>query len=140
MTQNTFLEVANGISALLCLCLLGWIIEHLRWELEHRRITWGMLTSLPSVAVVVSLMFYNLGVLLTRGVIWWWRLTTDGRVAYTSTQNSIFIIGSMLTATGLLWLIAILSKPRYGDWPWRACILLVSFYVTASIIYHVFIE
>lgn len=137
MAQNTILEVTNGVVAILVFCLLVWLAEHLRWEFRYRSITWKLaLFGLPSVAIVAALLFEKLGTLTTRTVVVFWRMSGGGE-PFSELENSLLIVGSLLTASGLLWMIAILSRPRFGEWPWRASAALAVSYVCLAVAFHV---
>lgn len=137
MAQNTILEVTNGVVAILVFCLLVWLAEHLRWELRYRSLTWKMvLFGLPSVAIAAALFFEKLGTLTSRTVVFVWRMS-GGNGPFSELENSLLIVGSFLTASGLLWMIAILSRPRFGEWPWRASAALAASYVCLAVAFHI---
>jgi hypothetical protein len=74
----------------------------------------------------------NFGTGLTRVLSWIWRMG-GGELPFNDLQNLILITGSLLTASGLLWMIAILSRPRYGEWPWRASAAIAGGYVLLAV-------
>lgn len=134
--QNFILEVTNGVISILLVCLLVWLIAHLRAEFSQRALTWKIaLFGMPSVTIVVALLFENFGTATSRIVIWMWRIG-GGSLPFTWVQSSLLITASLLTASGLLWIIAILSKPRYGEWPWRASAALAASYALLAIAFR----
>ena len=134
--QNFILEITNGVVSILVLCLLVWLFEHLRTEFRQRGLTWKMaLFGMPSVAIVAALMLEKSGTAISRIVIFFWRFG-GGSFQFTRTQNSLLIVGSLITASGLLWIIAILSRPRYGEWPWRASAVLAASYALLAVAFR----
>lgn len=117
--QNFILEVVNGVVAIDTFFFLVWCAAHLHFEFQRRRLTWYFaICCLPSVAIVVAMFDEKIGMLISRVVIWAWRVR-GGTEALVDAESLALILGATTTAIGLLWMIAILSRPRFGEWPWR---------------------
>lgn len=137
MNQNTTLEIINGANFQLTFFFLTWSLFHIYSEFQHRALTWRVALTLPSVAFVVALSNEKFGTMVTRGVIWLWRMSGGG-IPFSSMQNGFLILGAVFTCGGLLWLIAIITTTRFGVWPWRVAALWVSGYVLLSVWFHSF--
>jgi hypothetical protein len=95
--------------------------------------------AVPTVlALALSLYLDKLGVLMTRVSVWTWRRFGDGLVGgpMNDTQIYLLMIGTPLSAIGLLWLVRILSRPRFGNWPWVVSSVLAAIYVVAAVTRH----
>ena len=78
------------------------------------------------MALAFALLFDKLGVLMTRVAVWLWRRFGNGLTAgpMNDIQIYLLLIGTPLSAIGLLWLIRLLSRPMYGDWPWTVTAII----------------
>lgn len=134
--QNFSLEIINGVVTIDTFFFLVWCAYHLHGEFQRRTLTWWFaLTALPSVAIVVSMFSEKLGSMATRSVVWVWRLEGGAR-AFTDIENGLLFGGSALTAVGLLWSIAILTRMRLGNWPWVIALTTTLLYVVVGTIVH----
>jgi len=74
------------------------------------------------------------GSFMTRAAVWVWRLTTGGIEPFTETEKGFLFAGSFLSGVGILLLIRILSRPRFGEWPWIASGIVAYGYVLTSVL------
>jgi hypothetical protein len=90
------------------------------------------------LALALALYLDKLGVLMTRVSVWTWRRFGDGLVGgpMNDAQLYLLLVGTPLSAIGLLWLIEILSRPRYGNWPWLACVAITLIFLIATFALH----
>lgn len=129
MNQNTTLEIVNGTVTILTFFLVVWLAIHIFTEFKYRKLTWKFaLISLPSVAFAVALFTDKLGNMVTRVTVLIWRWT-GGNTPFTYLDNWFLIIGTSITSVALLWIIAILSRARYGDWPWHLAGVVTLLYI-----------
>jgi hypothetical protein len=82
----------------------------------------------PGIALALPMLVIKIGLLLTRGSLWIWRQFAEGG-AMPFWQRDIAIIGAVLTSIGLLWLLRVMSRARFGDWPWIISAMLVVIFV-----------
>jgi hypothetical protein len=47
-------------------------------------------------------------------------------------HRDIAIIGAVLTSIGLLWLLRVMSRARFGDWPWVVSSILLVIYLIGN--------
>lgn len=140
---NFVLETVNGIVLILSFPLLivltHYIIAKLRQRKQPMR---RMLLSVPAVptvlALALALYLDKLGVLMTRLAVWTWRRFGNGLTGgpMNDAQEYLLLIGTPLCAIGLLWLIAILSRPRFGNWPWLASAGMAAMFMVATVTRH----
>ena len=134
--QNFTLEVVNGVVAIDTFFFLIWCAAHLYFEFQRRKLTWYFaIVGLPSVAIVVAMFDEKLGMLISRLVIWLWRVR-GATEALVDKEVVALVTGATVTSTGLLWMIAILSRPRFGEWPWRIATGVTLCYVVGSMVLH----
>lgn len=130
-TLQDWLAVINGAwgTAALCLMLVAvayfsheWVARGVsvwRWRTE---ITLGM-----RVSLAVGTM--SLGILITRAMIWSWRVIFGGRV-FTEWQMGVLVFGAVIGLIGFICAIREYSRSLFGDWVWAlstATIVLVAF-------------
>lgn len=141
--MNFILETVNGVVLILSFTLLivltGYIVAKFR---EQKVPVHQVLMSVPAahtvLALALALYLDKLGVLMTRMAVWTWRRFGDGLVGGPMNDAQIYLlmIGTPLSAIGLLWLVRILSRPRYGDWPWMVSSALATIYLVAAVARH----
>ncbi len=134
---NFTLEVINGAVSILIFFLLVWIAFHLFDRRRFFKSWWALALGIPGG---LSLAFYlgveQSGTLLTRVVVWVWRMT-GGSVPFSSVQNGLLILGAVSTGLGILLIIRLLSRPRFGDWPWlTAFFVSIGYVIVRSLIHH----
>lgn len=117
---NFILEQVNGSVALLTfffLCFSSWYL----WDFLAYR-GFAMRAALvglpPAVTLLLVMDVEKLGTLMTRSVIWGWRIMGGGLIPFSHAETTILLVGASLTAIGLLLLIRLLSRPYFGEWPW----------------------
>lgn len=134
--QNFILEVINGSVAIATFFFLIWCATHLYYEFKQRKLTWYFaIVGLPSVAIVVAMFDEKLGMLISRSVIWAWRVR-GGTDPLVDLESLALVTGATITAIGLLWMIAILSRPRFGEMPWRIAAGVTICYAFFAIFFH----
>jgi hypothetical protein len=132
------LELLNGTTTLLSFFLLIWLSFYL-YERYHERdgvTLWSMFFGISgAVSLALYLYIEELGLFLTRLVVWVWRM--DGAEhPFTDTQNIVFITGGFLFSLAILLMIRVLSRPRFGEWPWFMAGLITTVYVVTRSIVH----
>lgn len=130
---NFFLETLNGATSILLAVAIIFLSFYL---LDQRRLQslkwWEMIvTPSPGIALALPMVVIKLGLLLTRGSLWIWRQFSDGG-AMPMWQRDLALTGAVLTSIGLLWLLRVMSRARFGDWPWIISAMLVMIYVVAN--------
>lgn len=133
---NFILEVINGSVSILTYFLLVFLAYYIAEDFGKETFTWRNLFVLSTaMALVIALFVEKTGTFLTRSVIWLWRMT-GGSVPFSVAENLILIVGAALTMMGLLMLIRILSRQRFGNWPWAFAAVIVFSYDAAAVITH----
>jgi hypothetical protein len=66
----------------------------------------------------------------TRSAIWIWRQYGGGQMA--AWQLHLVLIGTAITALSVLWLVRVLSRAHFGDWPWIAAACAVLVYIALN--------
>lgn len=135
---NFILELSNGCNSIITAFLLLFLTSYLFTGISRKGLRWRLLFMVPTaLALGIAMYVEKVGTLVTRSGIWVWRLTTQGELPFTSVQTAFLILGSLITTVGLLMLLRILSRPRYGDWPWSIALSTVLIYVVGTIIARV---
>jgi len=139
---NFILETINGVVLILSFPLLIvltiYIISKIR---QQKQPLHQALVNAPNstvLALALALYLDKVGVLVTRVAVWTWRHFGDGLKGgpMNDTQVHALLAGTALSAVGLLWLIGILSRPRYGNGPWLACITVTAIYLISTCTRH----
>lgn len=134
--QDFSLELINGVVTINTFFFLLWCSVHIHSEFNRRELTWYFaLVGLPSVAIVVAMFSEKIGTMMTRSVTWVWRMH-GGTVPFNDVEDALLFGGALFTALGLLWSVAILSRPRFGEWPWRIAAGVTLCYVFVSSLLH----
>jgi hypothetical protein len=131
---NIILEQVNGSVSILTFFFLCWCTHYLWDYLAYRKFSMrSVFVGLPpAIALAMVLYLENTGTLLTRTTVWFWRFTSSGEQPFTDTQMGFLLAGAFLTAVGLLLMIRLLSRPRFGEWPWVASAAVCWAYVLLS--------
>lgn len=130
---NFILETANGVVLILSFPLLMVLTIYLKRRFSHApdHPVYQFKLAVPSaVSLAVALYVDKLGMLLTRLSVWTWRQFGAGVSGgpMNEAQHHLLLVGTLLSAVGALWLIRVISRPMFGNWPWIAS-------AVASIIY-----
>ncbi len=137
---NFILEQINGSVSLLTFFFLCWCSWYL-WEFFSYRGTYSLRTALvglpPAIGLAVILYVEKTGSLMTRGAVWVWRTTTGGMEIFSKFEMLFLFSGAILSAFGMLLLIRILSRPRFGEWPWIASGIIAYGYVLVSVLIRI---
>lgn len=110
-------------SALLVLFLAYYCVQQMRL----RGLSWRFaFAAMPiGLALAVAMEVEKSGVLLTRIGVWCWRhLGVGEAVPMNLVERSITFVGIIITAFGMLWLIRLVSRVYFGNWPFYFALLL----------------
>jgi hypothetical protein len=112
LSSSTIILVAWALAV-----LIFYVIDQKR----HLEMTWWRCIADPPAGISVALPMIGVkfGILLTRGALWSWRQFGGGALMAPS-QKFFVLIGTVITALALLWLVRVLSRAHYGDWAWIA--------------------
>jgi hypothetical protein len=131
---NFTLEVVNGSISILSFFLLFFLGIYLIYDIRREgfsvKIFFLMSTA---VSLVVALFVEKLGTLTTRTVVWAWR-AQGGAVPFTKVEDFFLILGAVFSATGIVMMVRVLSRPRFGDWPWMTASVVMLSYATVEMI------
>jgi hypothetical protein len=132
------LEVVNGATVILGCFLIAWLSFHL-YDMIHARGEVRIKSVLLGVAGGVSLAGYLLieqvGIVLNRLMIWLWRMS-GAAIPFTDAQDTTFGLGAFLIGVGILLMIRLLSRPRFGEWPWIIAGIVTASYIATRTIIH----
>lgn len=132
MELNFFLQVANGAIAMLTFFLLFFLFVYLHYDIRRDGFKFKTFFLMSTAAsLVVTIAIEKLGTFFTRLAVWIWR-GHGGVDAFSTTENALFVLGAMLTAFGLVLMIRVLSRPRFGDWPWMFSVTMAAIYVVVE--------
>lgn len=135
-TLNFTLEVINGSISILTYFVLLFLGYYLITELGLKRFTWKNLFIISTaIGLAFSLFIEQLGSFLTRMIIWFWRMA-GANVPFTPTQNGMLVLGAAITMVGLIMMIRVLSRPRFGEWPWVIATAIVVSYDALAVALH----
>jgi hypothetical protein len=135
---NFILEQANGSTSILTFALLVFLTFYLWDWLRYKKM--NLWTALfvglpPAIALAVILYLEKIGTLMTRSVVWVWRMG-GGKTPFTETETIFLLGGAVLTALGLLLMIRLLTSPRFGAWPWLASAGAAIAYLAVNTVLH----
>lgn len=109
---NSLLELSNGVWTILGLVLLFAVIEYL--YLEHHMRGLGIerwFGDLPvSMQLGAGIATLVLGFTIRSASVWFWRMLE----AQTPLDYPTVVIGTVIAGLGMIWLIRVISRPRYG--------------------------
>lgn len=125
-----WLEIINGAWAVAALCLFLVAITYLIHEWIARRISFlGWRRDLTlGMRVAISIATISLGVLITRTMIWVWRVVYGGG-GFSRWQMAVLVFGAALGLAGFVCAIREYSRSLFGPWVWissAAAIAIVS--------------
>ncbi|WP_187399363.1 hypothetical protein [Bradyrhizobium paxllaeri] len=133
---NFYLEMINGTSVILIAVLLAFLVTYIKAELHRRDLSWRDLFDYPAgLSLALSITVAAFGFALTRGSLWVWRQFGSGE-QMSEWQLHLALIGSAITSLGILWMIRVLSRPRFGDWPWIAAGSATLLYAAINAVGH----
>lgn len=136
---NFLLESVNGVILLQSACLLTVLMIYLLTEAKRFRLTWWQAIKHPPIGMTLAaaLVVQETGVMLLRGAIFSWRRFGSGEtMSMNHTEHLVLLVGTFLSAAGLLWLTRILSSPLFGDWPWLITAVLSTIYIFTAVTLH----
>lgn len=129
-TLNFHLETINGAIGILTLAVIVVLTIYLVTEKERRGLPWHV--AMYATLLAGALYIEKVGAFSNRFVVWLWRFQTGGLTPMSDFQIEILIWAAVVTAAGLLMLIAVLSRPRHGNLPWILSALTAGAYVLWS--------
>lgn len=132
---NFILEQVNAAASLLTFSLLIFLTFYLWDWLKYKGSTpWrALLVGLPpAIALAAILYLEKIGTITTRTVVWVWRALRGGAVPFSNIEMFFLLAGALLTSFAMLLMIRLLTKPRFGDWPWLASASVTCIYLAAS--------
>ncbi|MCK1670325.1 hypothetical protein [Bradyrhizobium sp. 150] len=127
---NFYLEMINGSGAILLAIVLAFFTMYLVEQRRFRKLSWRetFFKPPPGVALLMPMMAIKVGLLLSRGSLWIWRQFGNGG-HMPAWQMDLTLAGTAITSIGLLWLLRVISRARFGEWPWIASASVVLIYV-----------
>lgn len=132
------LEVMNGSTVILGLFLMMWLFFHL-YDMVYVRQEAGWSSVFFGIAGGISLasyiLFEQIGETLTRFLIWLWRVH-GAKLPFNQVEDIAFSFGGFFVAVGVLLMIRLLSRPRFGEGPWLAAGISTIAYVVIRTITH----
>ncbi|HXP66173.1 MAG TPA: hypothetical protein VN815_11925 [Steroidobacteraceae bacterium] len=134
-TLNFVLEQVNAAASLLTFSLLIFLTFYLwDWLVYKGRTPWrALLIGLPPAIALAALLYLDkVGTLLTRSVVWMWRVFGEGVVPFTDAETFFLLGGSLITSIAVLLMIRLLTRPRFGDWPWMASASITCLYLAVT--------
>lgn len=133
---NFTLEVINGSVSILTFFLLFFLSVYLASNIQREGFTWkSFFWMSTAVSLVTALFIEKTGTLASRTVVWIWR-TQGGTLPFTKIEDFFLVIGALLTAIGLIMMIRVLSRPRFGNWPWMVSTIVALDYVGVETFIH----
>jgi hypothetical protein len=134
--MNFVLETINGTALILAVVLLLFLSFYLASELRRRDLSWHDLFDYPAgMSFALSIAVTNCGVVITRSNLWSWRRLGTGE-QMSPWQIDIHLLGTAMTSLGMLWMIRVLSRARFGEWPWITSGGLALIYVAIDQYWH----
>lgn len=111
-----WLEVINGAWAMAALALFSVCVAYLihearaRWPRKRFEVTLGM-------RVALSVGTISLGVLITRSMVWIWRVVYEAGTL-SQDQMAVLVFGAAVGVAGFIFTIREYSRPLFGDLVW----------------------
>lgn len=140
---NFVLEQVNAAASLLTISLLIFLTFYL-WDwlvYKGRTPLRAILVGLPpAIALAAILYLEKIGTLLTRSVVWVWRAFRGGAVPFTGGEVFFLLSGAVITSIALLLTIRLLTRPRFGDWPWLASASVTCLYLATTTLIRVWLS
>jgi hypothetical protein len=135
---NFTLKVINGAITLLTISLLIFMTFYIVNAFKRRRLSWRNLWFGLPISVSLAFIIYidKLGALITRLVVWTWRNKGGDSSPFNTPETWWLFIGALVTGLGMLLMIRLLSRPRFGDWPWLASAAITTLYVVCSYLFE----
>lgn len=126
-----WLEIINGAWAMAALCLMLVAVSYFSHEWIARSISlWRWRSEITlGMRVALAVGTISLGVLITRALIWIWRVIYGGGV-FSRWQMGVLVFGAFIGLVGFICAIREYSRPLFGEWVWvtsAAAIVLVAF-------------
>jgi hypothetical protein len=130
---NFYLEMINGTGAILLVIVLAFFTVYLIEQRRFRKLSWRetIFRPPPGISLLMPMMAIKIGLLLSRGSLWMWRQLANGG-HMPAWQLDLALAGTFITSVGLLWLLRVISRARFGEGPWIASAGLVLLYVGAN--------
>jgi hypothetical protein len=129
------LEQVNGVASILTFCLLVFLTFYL-WDwliYKHTSVWKALWVGLPPAIALAGVMYLEkMGTLMTRAVVWAWRMMSDGKIPFSGMEMFFLLLGALTTSAALLLMIRLLSRPRFGELPWVISLILAVGFVVIS--------
>lgn len=129
-----YMETLNGVFVILLANACIWLTYYI---FEQKRIHSVSLIKVTTedgplgVRLAIPMLTLKFGLLL-RAVIWGWVELGPGHKDLQLSEFLIVVFGSLLVVAGFLCLIRVLTKPRFGSWPWLVVGAVVLMYVVVA--------
>jgi hypothetical protein len=96
---------------------------------QRRKVGWRefICRPLPGIALAMPMIGVKIGFLMTRSSFWFWYNKPVTWISIVSTS-----IGNALIILSLLWLVAVITRPRLGEWGWRVTLVALLFYIASE--------
>lgn len=132
LNAYAFMEMLNGVWAILNLCLLVWFTYYIVAQVQALdRFSWFSVgrswwkVGLPGhINAAIAIYVYHFGDLITRSSIWIWR--HEQNMGFTDYPLAIgpVLLGSLIAAFGLLCKIRVFTYYRLGNRAWHISLVL----------------
>jgi hypothetical protein len=116
-----YFETINGTLIILLVAALAFLSYYVVDQKRHRGLSWRdcMFGAPPGIGIALPMIGVKLGLLVTRGSRWTWQQFGGGE-PMTTWQLHLSLVGTAIASLALLWLVRVLSRAHFGDWPWIA--------------------
>lgn len=133
---NLLLEITNGAWSIISVSMLIFLTFYLRESAILRRVSprqW--FGSLPvSMQLAVGLYVLCAGILLRSIFVWLWRIAGGGE--FGTLQLTTVMTGTAIGCIGLLCMLRVVSRARYGHWPWAMTGAVVVLYIASVFLFR----
>lgn len=140
---NFVLEQVNAAAALLTFSLLVFLTFYLWDWLRYKGRTpfRALLIGLPPAIALAAILYLDkIGTMMNRMVIWVWRAFKGGAVPFNNIEMGFLLGSAVLTSLAMLLMIRLLTRPRFGDWPWLASASVTCIYLAVTTLIKVWVE
>lgn len=120
------IEATNIAVAILALVLILILGDYLISEWNWRKLDWSDLFEgrIPiQLAFACALLVINIGFVVTRATVWYWQFVLREH-SNPPLLIPIVSLSTFVTSIGMMWLIRILSKYRFGELIWLLTIIV----------------
>lgn len=137
MTIEYLLEILSGAWSILLLCFMVFLIVYLIGQWRENKLTWKDLWALPlGMAVAFAMLVQSAGSFSSRATVWFWRHFQGGQ-PLSDLNIQALAISAFVAAIGILMMIRVFSRPRYGELPWIVSAAITAIYVLMAVMVRI---